>query len=378
MKEPHSTTHVPIIVGGGGQAGLAVGYYLTKLGFRFLILDASEHVGDAWRHRYDSLRLFSPARNSGLPGMRLPLRGDSFPTKDQMAEYLEAYAMRFELPVRSGVRVEELTREGDSFVVRTSDHEYVCDQVIVAMAGYQNPRTPAFASQLDESVFQLHSRDYRNPSQLQPGKVLVVGVGNSGADIALEVSRAHETWLSGKETGAIPVAIESPFARHLVSRLIRFIGHHVLTIDSGPGRNLRPKMLHRAQPLIRVRGPELAKAGVHRVERVVGVEAGRPVLADGQTLDVANVIWSTGYAHGFPWIHIPIFDSAGDPRHHRGVVSEAPGLYFVGLHFLYAMSSATLTGVGRDAAYIVKKVAERERGVVARPAAEIASKRSAA
>jgi putative flavoprotein involved in K+ transport len=366
MNSIHDPIHVPIIVVGGGQAGLAVGHELSRSDVRFLILDANDRIGDSWRNRYDSLRLFSPAFYDGLPGMRFPGRPDRFPTKDELADYLEAYAKRFRLPVRSGVRVEELTREGGSFVLRTNERTYVCDSVIVAMAGYQSPRVPEFAARLDPAVVQLHSSAYRNPAQLKPGGVLVVGAGNSAADIALEVSRTHPTWMSGKEVGAIPVAIESAFARLGFVHLIRFIGHHVMTLDTPMGRRLRPRLLHSAQPLIRVRPRDLERAGVKRVPRVTGAREGKTLLADGRTLEVANVIWATGYGHGFSWIRLPIFDEQGDPRHTRGVVSEIPGLYFVGLQFLYAMSSATLTGVGRDAARVVRAVEQRERALIRR------------
>ena len=187
------------IVIGGGQAGLSVGYHLQRRGIPFLILDASQRIGDAWRQRWDSLRLFTPARYDGLPGWAYPARGDAFITKNQMADYLEAYAKRFDLPVQTGVRVDGLSRQGDRFVVTAGERRFEADQVVVAMANYQVPRVPPFAPELDRRIVQLHSLEYRNPSQLRAGGVLVVGVGNSGADIALEVVRSHPTWLAGKE-----------------------------------------------------------------------------------------------------------------------------------------------------------------------------------
>ena len=351
---------IQTIVIGGGQAGLVTGYHLAKRGIPFLILDASARIGDAWRNRWDSLRLFSPARYSGLPGMRFPGRGDAFPTKDQLADYLVEYARRFRLPVRSGVKVDRLRREDDHFVILAGNQRFEAANVVVAMANYQVPRIPPFAGELDRRILQLHSHSYRNASQLQPGGVLVVGVGNSGADIAVEVARSHATWIAGKEVGRIPWRIDTFLARHLLSRLVRFMGHHVLTVKTPIGRKLRPKMLRSGTPLVRVKPEDLPKAGAVCVPRVVGVRHGLPLLQDDQTLDVNNIIWCTGYHHGFPWIDLPIFDQHGDPIHDEGVVQEVPGLYFVGLHFLYSMSSATLIGVGRDAERIANAVSARE------------------
>src|SRR5579859_150620 len=269
----HSNRYQTIVIG-GGQAGLSVGYHLAKRGLPFLILDANQRVGDAWRHRWDSLRLFTPARYAGLPGYPFPGRGDAFPTKQQMADYLESYARRFELPVRNRVRVNRLSRNGDKFIVSTGGHQLEADNVVVAMANYQTPRIPAFAKDLDPGIVQWHSHCYRNPSQLREGGTLIVGVGNSGADIAMEVARTQPTWISGKETGHIPFHIESWIARFLLVRLVRFVGHHVLTVRTPIGRKLRPKLMSQAAPLVRVKPQDLIGAGVERVPRVVGVRNG--------------------------------------------------------------------------------------------------------
>jgi putative flavoprotein involved in K+ transport len=350
---------VQTIVVGGGQAGLALGYHLSRRGLPFLILDANRRVGDAWRNRWDSLRLFTPARYAGLAGMRFPARGDWRPTKDAMADYLEAYARRFDLPVRGGVRVNALLREGGRFVLTSDARRFEADNVVVAMADYQVPRRPPFAGELDPAIVQLHAHDYRNPSQLRRGDVLVVGVGNSGADISVETARTHPTFLSGKETGHIPFRIDGVLGRFVLIRLVRFIGHHVLSLATPIGRRLRPRLLHGAAPLVRVRPRELATAGVMRVPRVVGVRDGRPLLADGRTLDVANVVWCTGYDPGFSWIKLPVFGEDGSPRHERGIVPEMPGLYFLGLHYLYSMTSATVVGISRDAEHIARAIESR-------------------
>jgi putative flavoprotein involved in K+ transport len=184
---------IETIVVGAGQAGLAVGYHLARRGLPFVILDAHPRIGDAWRTRWDSLRLFTPAGYDGLPGMRFPAPRTHYPTKDEMADYLEAYASRFELPVRTGVRVDALARRDDRFLVAAGDLRFDADNVVVAMSSDLTPWTPPFASQLDARVVQLHSYDYRNPSQLQDGDVLIVGAGNSGADIAIEITKGHPT-----------------------------------------------------------------------------------------------------------------------------------------------------------------------------------------
>lgn len=348
---------------GGGQAGLSVGYYLKQQGIPFQILDAYPRVGDAWRRRWDSLRLFSPARYDGLPGMRFPARGDAFPTKDEVADYLESYAQRFKLPVRNGVRVDRLYKEDGRFIASAGDQRFEADNVVVAMANYQVPKLPPFARELDTGIVQLHSHDYRNPGQLQDGGVLVVGVGNSGADIAIEIAKTHRTWMAGKESGHIPFSIESFLARFVFVRLVRLLGHHILSVATPIGRKVRPKMLGQATPLVRVKPNELATAGIERVGRVIGVQNGFPQLADCGVLEVKNVVWCTGYDPGFSWIDLPVFGEDGRPIHDRGVVTEVPGLYFVGLHFLFAMTSATLTGVGRDSKRVVQAIKARCRGL---------------
>jgi len=364
-REPE---HIETVIIGGGQAGLSVGYHLMRRDRQFVILDANQRVGDAWRNRWDSLRLFTPARYDGLAGIPFPAPAHSFPTKDQVADYLEAYAARFELPVRTGVRVDRLSRNGDRFVVAAGDRRFEADNVVVAMATYQVPRVPAFAPGLDPGVVQLHAGQYRNPSQLREGGVLVVGVGNSGAEIALEVAGGHPTWLAGKESGHVPFRIEGAAARFIFQPLLfRVVGHRVLTVDTPIGRRMRPRLLSHAAPLVRVKPKDLAAAGIERVPRVVGVRDGHPLLEDQRVLKVANVIWCTGSRPDFSWIDLPVLGES-EPLHHRGIVANEPGLYFVGLFFLYAMSSGFLPGVGRDAEHIAEHLTSREP--TGRPAAQ--------
>lgn len=360
---PAEPERIPVVVIGAGQAGLSAGYHLRRLGVPFVILDAEARVGDAWRRRWDSLRLFTPAKFDGLDGMPFPGDPDAFPTKNEMADYLEEYARRHELPVRSGVRVERLERRDGRFVISAGPRRIEAERVIVAMASYQRPRTPAFAAELDPGITQLHSADYRNPSQLRPGAALLVGAGNSGSEIAVELRRSgHDVFMSGRDVGALPFRIDGFAGRHLLVRLVlRGLFYRVLTVDTPVGRKARPKIVNQGGPLIRVKPRALDAMGVQRVPRVAGVTGGRPRLEDGRVLDVTNVIWCTGFHPGFSWIDLDIFDAHGEPRHYRGVVDETPGLYFVGLHFLYAMSSTMIHGVGRDAQYIAERVAEHSR-----------------
>jgi putative flavoprotein involved in K+ transport len=363
-----ATEHFDTIVIGGGQAGLATGYYLKQQGRDFVILDANAHVGDAWRCRWDSLRLFTPARFDGLPGLPFPAPTYSFPTKDQMADYLETYARYFELPVRTSVRVDHLTRRGERFLVTAGERRFEANNVVVAMGNYQQPRVPAFASAVDPEIVQMHSSAYRSPSQLREGDVLLVGAGNSGAEIAMEVVRTHPTWLSGRDVGHIPFRIEIRVAPLVLRPLFRVVFHRLLTADTPMGRRARSKRLSGGGfPLIRVKPKDLIAAGVVRVPRVAGVQHGQPLLEDGRVLEVTNVIWCTGSTPGFSWIDLPVLGEH-EPLHARGIVTKEPGLYFVGLHFLYAASSEMIHGVSRDAEYVVQDIARRTSDMLVRQA----------
>jgi putative flavoprotein involved in K+ transport len=343
------------IIIGGGQAGLSVGYYLKKRGGSFVILDANERIGGSWRTRtWDSLRLFTPARYDGLPGWPFPASAWSYPTARETAEYLEAYAERFELPVRTGMTVERLRKDGDRYVVECGGRRFEADRVVVATGFYGKPSVPSFASELDPRIVQMHSSEYRDPSQLRGGGVLLVGAGNSGADIAMELSKSHRTWLSGRDKGQVPIRIESRSARFVLP-ILWFVASHVLTVKTPIGRKARPHVLKDGAPRIRVKADDLEAAGVECVPKTVGVSDGLPVLEDGRVVDVANVIWCTGFRQDFGWIDLPVFDDDSAPIHERGVASE-PGLYFVGLDFLYAFTSENVGGVGRDARYIAKHI----------------------
>jgi len=358
MTDRPGSEHTETLVIGGGQSGLVMGYHLSRRGLPYRIIDANHRIGDAWRNRWDSLRLFTPNRLNGLPGMPFPGYHWGFPSKDEMADYLESYARRFDIRVETGVRVERLSREGDLFVATAGNRRFEADNVVVAMSSWQKPRMPGFASELDPSIVQLHVAEYRNPSQLQEGGVLVVGAGNSGAEVAKELARTHDVWLSGPDTGNIPFRPESVAARVLMPIIGRVIFHRVLTTSTPIGRKVRPKWVSTGEPLIRVKPKDLAAAGVERVPRVTGVQHGQPQLEDGRSIDVANVVWCTGFHPGFSWIDLSVLGPQG-PVQHRGIVESEPGLYFLGLKFLYSVSSEQIHGVGRDAAHIVDAIAAR-------------------
>ena len=362
MNNSLASERVQVVVIGGGQAGLSVGYCLARRGLSFVILEANPRIGDSWRNRWDSLRLFTPAKYNGLIGMPFAGPAFSFPTKNEMADYLEAYAKRFELPVRTGIRVDRLTRDGSRYFVDAVGR-FEADHVVVAMATYQKPRVPEFAQALDPGIVQLHSSEYRNPGQLLPGDVLIVGAGNSGADIALDAARSHRTWLSGRHPGHLPFVIEGRIAQTIVPFVFRVLFHRVLTVDTPIGRRARPNIISKGGPLIRVKPADLVSAGVERTPRVSGVRDGKPLLADGRVLDVTNVIWCTGFHPGLSWIDVPTptYSDDGEPLHERGIVPGEPGLYYVGLHFLYSLSSTMIHGVARDAERIVDTIEARVR-----------------
>lgn len=341
------------VIIGAGQAGLALGYHLARQGRDFVILDAYPRVGDAWRRRWDSLRLFTPAKYDGLPGLRFPGDGLAFPSKDDVADYLEAYAARFQLPVRTGVRVERVTRIGDRYLVTGAGQSWEADTVVLATGGVQVPTSPAFAGQTAPDVLELHSSDYLNPEQLPPGPVLVVGLGNSGAEIALELSRTRQTFVAGEPSGELPVRHGRNTARFALP-VVRFAAVHVLTLGTPVGRKAAPAMMTHAAPLIRTRRADLAAAGVRMVPRVAAIADGRPVLENGETLTVSTVLWCTGYREDFSFVDVPGFADGRRPAQRRGAVESAPGMYLLGQEFLYAAASGTLTGMLRDARYLAR------------------------
>jgi putative flavoprotein involved in K+ transport len=346
------------VVIGGSQAGLAVGYHLRQQGVPFVILDDNERIGDAWRKRWDSLHLFTPGRYNNLPGMPFPGLPSSYPSKDEIADYLEAYARRFDLPVRTGVKVDRLSKAGARFEVVCGKETLSAENAVVATGASHNPRIPAFARELDQRIVQFHSKEYRNPSQIQEGGVLVVGAGNSGAEIAIELARHHRTWLSGPDTGEEPTGAAGSLLDRTLTPLMWFMATRVLTVNRFIGRKVRGHFLDppRGLPLGRVRRQDFRAAGIERVPRMKGVRNGYPVLEDGRGLEVANVIWCTGFTLTHDWIDLSLPSHNGIPIHDRGIVESCPGLYFTGLLFLYSLSSSLVGGVGQDAEHIVHHI----------------------
>lgn len=350
--------HHNVVVIGAGQAGLSVGYHLKRQGIDHVILDGASRIGDVWRNRWDSLRLFTPAKLDGLQGYRFPTSNDSFPTKDQMANYLESYARKFDLPVRLNSRVERLHRADGYFRLETTGGAYEADRVVVAAASYQKPRVPALARDVGADLFQMHSREYRKPDQIPDGSVLLVGAGNSGAEIALELSRTHKVYLSGRDVGHIPFDVEGFLGRKLLVRLvIRGLFHRVLTIRTPIGRRFRSKMHGHSMPLVRTRPGQLARAGVRRIGKIARIAGRKAMSEDGEQVTFDSIVWCTGFDPGFDWIDLPVLDEHGMPRHRFGKSADVDGLYFVGLPFQYAVSSTIVAGVGRDARRVARWLA---------------------
>jgi putative flavoprotein involved in K+ transport len=353
--------HTETVIIGAGQGGLAAAYHLSRHGRPYILIDAIGRIGDNWRCHYDSLRLYSPAKADGLPGLPMPGPPMAYPTKDDMADYLEAYAEHFGIRPRLGVRVRKVVRDGDGFVVHTDGPSFACANVIVATGTFgRQPNVPGFAADLDPDIVQLHSSEYRNPGQLRPGPVLVVGASHSGGDLAYEVASAgHPTVLSGPIRGEVPFDINGPAARAIFPVLL-WLARHVLTIRTPVGRKMRPEVRAHGGPLIRVKQADLRGAGVELVaERTVGLEDGRPVLADGRVVDVPNVLWCTGFKQDFTWIDAPVTGPDGWPLEHRGIATSVPGLYFVGLAFQFAFASTLIGGAGADAGHVVDHIVAR-------------------
>lgn len=358
------TQHVDTVIIGAGQAGLSTAYHLRREGVDCLVLDGNARIGDEWRRRYDSLRLFTPAGRSHLDG--LPFPGDpwAFPTKDEMADYLELYALTHELPVRLRSRVRRVAADGDGFRVELeepAEHPITCDAVVVATGTFgERPNLPPFASDLAETVHQVHSSRYHGPDDLPAGPVLVVGASHSGLDIALELAAERETTLVGPVHGSVPLEWGTWRMRRAFP-VIEFAFQHILTRRTPMGRKMLGVMRHHGAPQLRVKAHHLAEAGVEWIDdHVVGASTdGLPQLADGRTFEVASVVWATGWRHDHSWLDVPMEVEDGWPVEYRGVVEDVPGLYFCGLAFQYAFSSGEMCGVGRDAAHVADRIARR-------------------
>jgi putative flavoprotein involved in K+ transport len=359
-----TTQHIETLIIGAGQAGLATGYHLQRLGRPCLVVDRNERIGDNWRQQWDTLRLYSPAKYDALPGLEFPAPPWSYPGKDDVADYLEKYTIHADLPVRMSTSVQRLSvRPDGGYAADLGEDTITCDNVVVATGSFgRTPKVPAFASELDPRIRQLHSSEYRRPSQIGEGPVLVVGASHSGCDIAYELAEHRPTTLIGPDHGQIPLDWNSRAIRFVFPLLI-FMWRHVVTRRTPIGRKEMDEVRHHGGPMLRVKREHLEERGVVRnTARLAGVENGLPVLDDGQVVDAATVIWCTGFRQAFHWIDLPVFGDDGYPQEYRGVVDAAPGLFFCGLSFQFAFSSMVLPGVGRDAEYVARRIAAR--GVV--------------
>ncbi|KAA0956358.1 oxidoreductase [Planococcus sp. ANT_H30] len=342
--------NIDVLIIGAGQAGLAIGYYLSKSNQSFILIDAAGRVSDVWRNRYDSLVLFSPRRYSSLPG--LPLAGDSdgFPTKDEFADYMEAYGIHFSLPFHLNTKVEKLKQAYGSFEAITSKGRYSAKSVVIATGPFQKPFIPQLKG--SSSTFQLHSSDYRGPYQLAEGPALIVGGGNSGAQIALELAESRQVYLSaGHEMVFIP--------RVLLKRSI-FWWLEVTGLAKAADGSRRAKLLKKTEPVIGTELKLLIESGKVIVkERAVAFQDQEVVFKDGSKIAVDNIIWATGFYFDYSWIDIPgVLDSQGKTVHQRAI-SPVEGIYFLGLPWLSRVGSAQINGINYDAKNIFEDLEKR-------------------
>jgi putative flavoprotein involved in K+ transport len=343
--------HREVAVIGGGQAGLAIGYYLRQQGRRFGILERANEVAPAWRERWESLTLFTPRRYSALPGLPFPGDPDGYPTRDEVVAYLERYVETFELPVALSSEVKQLERgDGGRFGLALDGRTVTADQVVIATGPFQTPYVPKLRAKLDAGVFQTHAVGYRRPDEVPDGTVLVVGGGNTGFQIAKELSANHEVVLSiGSRQKPLPQRL---LGRDLFWWLTKA---RILnkTVESRLGRKLSTR-----DTLIGSSPREMIKRyGAELKPRLVDVDRRRARFADGTERDVAAVIWATGYRPDYSWVKQPIFDEDGRLRHRRGV-TDVPGLYFLGLTWQHTRGSALIGFIKDDAAFIAEKISE--------------------
>jgi putative flavoprotein involved in K+ transport len=353
-----STTSLDLAIVGAGAAGLHAARLASERGAQYTVFDDHARVGDSWRERYRSLRLFTPRRWASLPGKRIDIGFFDYPTGAQLADYLERYAAAFRIPLRTSTRVDRLTADasGRFRLDLASGEEILADRVIVATGAHHRRITPRFAVDLDPAIHQLHSLDYHGPEDLRPGPVLIVGAGNSGTDIALDaLASGHSTTIAGRNPGEVPARIDTPIGNLVIGIFIRRL--RSTTIDTERGRRFQQEHRGHGVNLVRNRMADLEKAGARHVGRVVGVVDGRPVLENGETMDPATVVWCTGSLPRHDWVDIPAaFEPNGWPAHERGLATAVPGLAFLGLPFQYSVASPTLIGMRRDARYVVDRL----------------------
>jgi putative flavoprotein involved in K+ transport len=337
-----------VAVIGAGQAGLAMGYFLAKQSRRFTILEVADSVGAAWRSRWDSLVLFTPRQYDSLPG--LPFQGDpdGYPGRDEVISYLERYAATFELPVELNSPVTAVAPTDGGFVLDLGTRTLQSEQVVVATGPFQVPNMPAFAAELAPDVAQMPSTGYRRPSDVPPGTALVVGGGNTGFQIAEELSATHSVHLAvGSRQTPLPQRV---LGRDVFWWLTK-TGLINKTVDSRIGR-----LAQRRETLVGLSPRAAKRYGVEIKPRVVGASGRTVTFADGGELDVDGVIWATGYRSDYSWIDAPVFDQDGRVLHRRGV-TDYPELFFLGLYWQHTRGSALLGWVKDDAQFISERIA---------------------
>lgn len=339
-----------VLVIGAGQAGLSMGYFLKNTNLSFLLLEQGGEVGESWRKRYDSLKLFTPRFYSSLPGLNLRGDANGYPTKDEISDYLSHYVETFSLPVKLGTVITKLDKQGDYFVLSTSQGEYRSKQVVVATGPFQKPNVSEFSKFLSDKVLQLHSSEYKNPNQLQIGATVVVGGGNSGAQIAVELAGDTPVYLSvGHEPRFLPQDICGKSIFWWFDKL----GIYKASVHSKVGQMIK----NNPDPIFGYNLKSQLKDGkVHQKPKAVSANLNQMIFEDHSKVEVSNVIWSTGFKSDFSWISIPsLLDDNGMPVHKRGV-TPVKGLYFLGLPWQFRRGSALLQGVGLDAEYLADKI----------------------
>ena len=341
------TKPLDVLVIGGGQAGLVMGFHLAQRGQRFKIVDSGADVGQTWRLRWDSLKLFTAAQYNNLPGMEFPASHDSYPGKDDVADFLEAYATKFELPVALNTRVTSL-RHTDLYEIETDQGRIQAHNVVIATGPFQVPFIPPMAKDIDADVFQIHSIDYRRPDSIPSGKVLVVGAANTGCQIALELSATHDVEISAGQH--LPTIPQRPLGRDIWWWATR-VGLTKVTFGSRLGKKLSTR-----DQVIGGGERELKRNGVVVRRRLAEVDGRSVGFADGTSSEYEAVLWATGFRTDHSWIDVQqAKDKRGQIQHERGV-TVAPGLYVLGLTWQHTRTSALLGWVTNDAEYLAEHI----------------------
>jgi putative flavoprotein involved in K+ transport len=359
-----------VIVVGGGQAGLAVGYFLRQQGRDFTILEAADAPAAAWRARWQSLRLFTPVRYDSLPGRPFPGDPYSYPVRDEVVRYLTDYAHDFDLPVELNSRVQSLSRVDGRYVLELEGRTYESDQVVVATGPFQVSRKPAFAERLDPAVVQLHSSDYRTPETIPAGPVLVVGGGNTGYQIAAELAASREVHLSIRTP-------QTPLPQRIFGRDLFWYLDATGLIRKTKSSRIGRRMQEREDTLIGSSPRAIRRHGVQIRGRTVDVTGSTVRFGDDTMLDFASVIWATGFGIDHSWIDLPVFNADGHVEHERGVTQSA-GLYFLGLPWQHTRGSALLGWVKDDAEFLAERIDALPRGTPGEEAMATSSIRSSA